>query len=69
MIIETTAGQHFAVTETGVIDLAHVWNGVEVKRVKGAWVAKKPARPILVRKTGARLVASDARVWPVEPEA
>jgi hypothetical protein len=49
-IIETSAGQHYAVRETGDPDLAHVWFGIAVKRSKGAWSPKAKAREILVRK-------------------
>jgi hypothetical protein len=56
MIIETSANQTFRVTETGDAGLAHVWNGVEVKKVRGAWVDKKNARSVLVRKEASRVV-------------
>lgn len=56
-IIETLAGQFFRVRETGSDGLDHVWYGVEVKRVRGAFVDKKNAREILVRKIGTRQVA------------
>lgn len=56
MIIETSANQLFRVTETGDAELAHVWNGVEVKKVRGAWIDKKSARPQLVRKEATRVV-------------
>lgn len=56
MIIETTANQFYRVTETGEPNLAHVWNGVQVKRSKGAWVDKAKARIELVRKAGCKIV-------------
>lgn len=56
LIIETSAGQTFRVTEPKFSDLAHVYDGIEVKRVKGEWVEKKNARPMLVRKTGCRVL-------------
>lgn len=56
MIIQTTANQFFRVRETGSAELAHVWHGVEVKRVRGAFVEKAKARETLVRKVGARMV-------------
>jgi hypothetical protein len=56
MIIETSSNQFFQVLETGDASLAHVWSGVEVKRVKGAFVPKKNARQVLVRKEASRMV-------------
>lgn len=56
MIIETSSNQLFKVRETGSADLAHVWYGVEVKRVKGDYVAKKHARETLVRKAACNIV-------------
>lgn len=56
MIIETSSNQFYRVRETGSADLAHVWHGIAVKRVKGAWVAKANAREILVRKAASRIV-------------
>ena len=56
MVIQTSANQFFSVQETGDADLAHVWSGVEVKRVKGAFVPKKNARQVLVRKEASRVV-------------
>jgi len=59
MIIETSANRFYEVTETGNPDLAHVWNGIEVKLVsgrKGTWAPKKNARPELVRKAATRIV-------------
>jgi len=55
-IIETSANQFYRVTETNDPALAHVWRGVEVKRVKGQWVDKAKARPQLVRKAASRSV-------------
>lgn len=56
MIIETSANQFFRVTETGDVNLSHVWNGVEVKKVKGTFVDKKNSRSVLVRKEATRVV-------------
>lgn len=56
MIIETSANRFYRVTETGSPDLAHVWTGTEVKRVRGEYVAKKNARPELVRKAASHVV-------------
>ncbi|KQP81109.1 hypothetical protein ASF60_22325 [Methylobacterium sp. Leaf113] len=56
MIIETLANQFFRVRETGDPSAAHVWLGIEVKRVRGAYVPKAKAREILVRKLGTRMV-------------
>ena len=57
MIVETSSNHLCNVRETGCADLAHVWIGVEVKRVKGAFVPKAKARPTLVRKEASRIVA------------
>lgn len=56
-IIETTSNQFFSVTSAGP-GLDHVWEGVEVKKVKGDWVPKAKARPTLVRKAATRLIAA-----------
>ena len=58
MIIETSCNCFYQVTDFTDPNLAHVWNGIEVKRVKGAWVPKKNARPSLVRKEASRLIQS-----------
>jgi len=54
-IIETSSNQYFSVQQVG--DYDHAWVGVEVKRVKGEWVPKAKARPVLVRKAATRIVA------------
>lgn len=56
MIVETLANQFFRIRETDNANLAHVWHGIEVKRVRGAYVPKAKAREILVRKLGTRVV-------------
>lgn len=56
MVIETSCNRFYRVTETGNPDLAHVWMGVEVKRVRGQFVDKKNARQELVRKAATRIV-------------
>lgn len=56
MIIETSDNRFYQVRETGDANLAHVWVGHAVKRVKGAWVAKAKARTELVRKAASRIV-------------
>lgn len=56
MIIETSANELFQVRETGDTDLAHVWIGFPVKRVKGDYLPKAKARERLIRKAGARVV-------------
>ena len=58
MIIQTTANQLYRVRETGNPDLAHVWFGIAVKAVKGAFVDRKNAREELVRKVGTVVVSS-----------
>lgn len=52
-IIETSSNQFFSVTDVAGID--HAWSGIEVKRVKGEWVPKAKARPMLVRKAATRI--------------
>lgn len=56
VIIETADNRLYRVTETGSPDLAHVWNGVRVKIVKGQVVDLKSARTELVRKAYSNLV-------------
>jgi hypothetical protein len=56
VIIETTDNRFFNVRETGDANLAHVWIGIEVKRVRGAYEPKAKARPTLVRKEASRIV-------------
>lgn len=59
MIIETSCNHFYQVRETNDANLEHVWFGIEVKRVKGAYVPKKNARETLVRKAATRLVRVD----------
>ena len=40
MIIETSANQFYRVTECASPDMAHLWHGIELKRVKGEWIEK-----------------------------
>jgi hypothetical protein len=56
MIIETSCNRFYQVQELNDANLAHVWTGFQVKRVKGAWVAKAKARVELVRKAASRVV-------------
>jgi hypothetical protein len=53
-IIETSDNRFFRVTDAAGLD--HVWNGIEVKRSKGAWVPKAKAREQIVRKAASRIV-------------
>jgi hypothetical protein len=55
MIIETSSGQRFKVQDNAATP--HAWLGVEVKAVRGAYVPKAKARPILVRKAATRIVS------------
>lgn len=60
MIIETSDNRFYRVSDTGDANLAHVWNGVEMKIVsgrKGTFAPKKNARTELVRKAGSRVLA------------
>lgn len=56
MIIETTANELYQVTEAGP-GLQHVWSGIPVKLVKGAYVPKAKAKAHLVRKAGCKVVS------------
>lgn len=56
-VVETTSNRLYFVKETGNADLAHVWDGLEVKRVKDGYAVKKNARPELVSKAGCKVVA------------
>lgn len=58
MIIETSCNHLYRVEETGDDNLAHVWFGVEVKRVRGEYVPKVKARKTLVRKEASRVVVA-----------
>lgn len=63
MIIETSHNQLYAVTETGNPDLAHVWYGIPVKRVRDEYVPTARDKALqyrrdyeLVRKAATRVV-------------
>lgn len=63
MIVETSDNRFYRVTETGDPNLAHVWYGIPVRKVKGEWVltaaaTRKPQgkAAILVRKAATRVV-------------
>lgn len=67
MIIETSDNRFYRVWETGKADLAHVWEGVRVKKVKGEWIAQTARKtaggrtvnrsfPELVRKAATKIV-------------
>lgn len=60
MIIETSANQFFRVTDHDAPELAHVYCGVAVKKVRGVWVNKASARECLVRKEGTKIVEARA---------
>jgi hypothetical protein len=53
-VVETSSNQFFRVTDLAGID--HAWQGIEVKKVRGEWVPKAKARPVLVRKAATRVV-------------
>lgn len=57
MVIETSCNHFYQVRETNNPNLAHVWFGIEVKRVKGAWVPKAKARETLVRKEASVIIS------------
>lgn len=56
MIIEDSANQLYRVRDTNDPNLAHVWFGIAVKRVKGEYVPKAKARETLVRKAACRVI-------------
>ena len=56
MIIETSDNRFYRVRETNDPNLAHVWLGVPVKRVKGGFIERAHARAVLVRKAASRVV-------------
>jgi hypothetical protein len=60
MIIETSGNQLFSVRDSA--DYDHAWVGIEVKKVKGKYVAKAKARTILVRKAATRIIDASAKV-------
>ena len=60
-IIEDTCNRFWMVRDTNDADLAHVWLGVEAKRVKGGFSPKAGragTRETLVRREATRLVAT-----------
>lgn len=60
MIIETSANQLYTVTESTNPDLAHVFLGKPIKRVKNGFAltadAKKQNKVSLVRKIGCKII-------------
>ena len=60
MIIETSANQLYSVTESTNPDLAHVYLGKPVKRVKNGFAltadAKKQNKVSLLRKLGCKII-------------
>ena len=56
MIIETSDNRFFRVVETSAPMPPHVWIGLEMKRLRGQWVAKANAKPQLVRKAATKIV-------------
>jgi len=58
MIIETSCNNFYKVRETNNANLAHVWFGIEVKRVKGEWVPKAKAKETLVRKKASQIISN-----------
>ena len=61
MIIETSANQLYTVTESENPNLAHVYLGQPVKRVKNGFAltsdAKRQNKVSLVRKLGCKVIA------------
>ena len=57
MIIETSANVLYFVVDNTDPNLAHVWTGLRVKRVKDGFVVVKNPKKELVRKIGSREIA------------
>lgn len=66
MIIETSANQLYTVMESNNPDLAHVYLGQPVKRVKNGFAltadAKKQNKISLVRKLGCKIIVDSYEV-------
>jgi hypothetical protein len=56
MIIETSCGRFYRVTSHIDADLAHLYAGVAVKKVKGQWINRAKARPEMIRKAATKVV-------------
>jgi hypothetical protein len=56
MIVRDSAGQLFFVNETGNPNLAHVWNGIPAKKVKGGYAVKGIGTIRMIRKAGCTVV-------------
>ena len=57
MIIETSDNCLYFVVNFADASLAHVWDGLRVKRVKDGFVVVKNPKKELVRKAGSREIA------------
>lgn len=56
-IIETSDNRLFRVWDCPSPNLAHCWDGIEVKRAPGAtFVDKKNAQPQLIRRAATKIV-------------
>jgi len=56
MIIETTDNRFYRVIPSELANIPQCYLGVEVKRVKGEYVPKVKARPMLVRREATRVI-------------
>ena len=56
MIIETSDNRFYRVTEPTDPDVAHLWHGFRVKKVRGQWVEAAKAQLTYVRKAATRVV-------------
>ena len=56
MIVETSDNRFYRVAPIADVNLAHVWTGFAVKKVRGQLILKANAKPVLVRKIGSRKV-------------
>lgn len=55
-IIETSDNRFYQVKDATASGCEHLFLGVQVKRAKGEWIAKRGARTELVRKAATRIV-------------
>jgi hypothetical protein len=56
MIIETSDNRFYCVTEPKDADLAHLYHGFRVKKVRGKWVEAAKAQLTYIRKAATRIV-------------
>ena len=62
MIIETSDNRLYRVVEINDPALAHLWYGIEVKRIKDGFVHRKNARPQAIRKACTKIISPESMV-------